>query len=258
MKNTNLKKIALSCVEKLSKNNGKFLYSEEPFKHFVIDNFLPKDIADKCLSSFPSSEDKNWEITNDEDIEIKKRSNWKSEFDIPENIIDVVRILNSSLSLEKLSSILNIPKLMPDPYFTGGGLNESSKGGLLDVHIDGNYHDASGLNRRVNAILFLNPDWKEEWGGHFGLYDKDGKDCIKKILPSFNRLLVFDTSDISFHGLPEPIACPENIKRRSIILYYYTKSNRPKNQKKFKKPHSALWKKKDLKDKKGKTERKYY
>ena len=258
MRNNEHKKIAPACIDKLDSTNKNFSSSEEPFKPFVVDNFLPNDLANDCLSSFPPPQDKNWEATNDKEIEIKKRSNWKSEFDIPDNIIDVVRILNSSLNLEKLGDILDIPKLMSDPYFTGGGLNESSKGGLLDVHIDGNYHDASGLNRRVNAILFLNPDWKEEWGGHFGLYDDQGKKCIKKVLPTFNRLLVFDTSDISFHGLPDPINCPGEVTRKSIILYYYTKSERPGNQKKFNKPHSALWKKKGLKDKHGKTEREYF
>ena len=76
---------------------------------------------------------------------------------------------------------------MPDPYFTGGGLNETAKGGLLDVHIDGNYHDASGLNRRMNAIFFLNPDWNDEWGGQFGLYDSKGEECLKR---SFHQSII--------------------------------------------------------------------
>tara|TARA_Y200000002_G_C22685055_1_gene665642 strand:+ start:1958 stop:2734 length:777 start_codon:yes stop_codon:yes gene_type:complete len=258
MNNKDLKKIAIDCTSRISKENKKMEYSDFPFKHIVLDDFLDLKLAKKCLDSFPKPMDSSWEITNDKDIEIKKRSAWKSEFDIPENIIDLVRILNSSLFIEKIGKLLNISKLMPDPYFTGGGLNESTRGGLLDVHIDGNYHDASGLNRRVNAIYFLNPDWDDSWGGQFGLYDSDGKDCLKKISPNFNRLLVFDTSDISFHGLPDPLNCPDEITRKSIILYYYTKSSRPKNQNNFKKPHSALWKRKGLKDKKGKINRDFY
>ena len=111
--------------------------------------------------------------------------------------------MNSSYFLKALSNALNIPKLMPDPYFSGGGLNATISGGLLDVHVDGNYHDASGLNRRVNVILYLNPNWKEGWGGEFGLYDKKGENLVKKISPINNRLMVFDTNDYSFHGLPE-------------------------------------------------------
>ena len=88
--------------------------------------------------------------------------------------------MNSGPFLKALSESLEIPKLIPDPYFTGGGLNVTVSGGLLDVHIDGNYHDATGLHRRVNAILYLNPGWKKNWGGEFGLYDNKGNKLIKK------------------------------------------------------------------------------
>ena len=256
MKNIELKLLAENSIDKIDlKKNSCFF--EDPYQHFIIDNFLPTDLALKCLESFPAKTDSTWENTHDEDIEIKKRSDWKSEFDIPENIIDVVRILNSSLFLYKLSEIFRIPKLMSDPYFTGGGLNITERGGLLDVHIDGNYHDASGLNRRLNVILFLNPQWKSEWGGEFCLYDEKGDKCLKKILPDFSRLLAFETSDISYHGLPDPLNCPEDVSRHSIILYYYTKDDRPSNHNRFKKPHSALWKKRGGKDKKGNIERDY-
>ncbi len=170
---------------------------------------------------------------------------------------DVVRILNSSVFLKSMSSVMDIYKLVPDPYYTGGGLNVSYASGLLDVHVDGNYHDATGLDRRLNTLLYLNHGWQDDWGGHLGFYDEKGEKCIKKIAPIFNRLVVFDKSDTSFHGLPDPIQCPKDISRMSIVLYYYTKEPRLKDQVKFKKPHSALWKKKSIKDKKGKTYRKY-
>jgi Rps23 Pro-64 3,4-dihydroxylase Tpa1-like proline 4-hydroxylase len=96
------------------------------------------------------------------------------------NIVSLVRILNSSIFLKALSKVFSIPKIMPDPYFTGGGLNVTEKGGLLDVHVDGNYHDASGLNRRLNILLYFNPGWKKSWGGEFGIYSDGGKRCVKK------------------------------------------------------------------------------
>ena len=198
--------------------------------------------------------DKSWEFTNDKDIEVKYRSRWKSEFDIPEGIIDIVRILNGADFLRSISDIFKIRKLIPDPYFTGGGLNVTKNGGLLDVHVDGNYHDATGLNRRLNALLFLNKNWIKKWGGEFGLYDNKGEKCLKKIEPIFNRLLVFDTHDSSWHGLPDPISFPENNPRKSVILYYYTKDEKSINQIKVRSPHSALWKKRGEKDKRGKKQ----
>jgi Rps23 Pro-64 3,4-dihydroxylase Tpa1-like proline 4-hydroxylase len=144
-----------------------------------------------------------------------------------------------------------IPKVMPDPYFSGGGLNATKSGGLLDVHVDGNYHDASGLNRRLNALIYLNPNWKSGWGGEFGIYDEHGDVCVKEVSPLFNRLVIFDSHDKSFHGLPAPLNFPEGEVRKSILLYYYTKAPRPDSQIAVDAPHSALWKKRGLNDKRG-------
>lgn len=253
-----LKDISLKVSNSISKVRKTKNFSTNPFPHFFIDNLFDDDFIEKIISSFPSVNSNSWEISNDPDIEVKMRSKWESEFDIPENIVDAVRIMNSSYFLQALSNAMNIPKLMPDPYFTGGGLNATVSGGLLDVHVDGNYHDASGLNRRINALLYLNPNWEKSWGGEFGLYDKKGEKLVKKIAPINNRLVVFDTNDYSFHGLPEPINFPDGHVRRSIILYYYTKETRPENHTSINKPHSALWKKRGWLDKKGNQTRDFH
>lgn len=254
MRQSELKKIAEACVDKITKKN----FYQKPYKHLVIDNFLPENLAHKCIESFPSLDNKVWEHENDKGIEVKSRTTWSSELDIPDNIIDCVRILNCSLLLNAFSNVFGIKKLIPDPYFSGGGLNITQNGGLLDVHIDGNYHDATGLNRRMNALIYLNPNWEESWGGELGIYNDDGSQLIKKVEPLFNRLVVFDTHDHSYHGLPDPINFPADKNRKSIILYYYTKAQRPKNQTITKDPHSALWVKKGIKDKRGNLSRKKY
>ena len=127
MKQENLKILAHKCS--IGIETGKFY--NEPYKHLIVDNFFPEDLAAKCLSSFPKINDGSWEHQNDKNIEIKSRSNWKSEFDIPENIIDAVRILNSTLILQSFSQVFGIKKLLPDPYFSGGGLNITQRGMFL-------------------------------------------------------------------------------------------------------------------------------
>ena len=250
MKQNDLKNLAKKSVAKIISDDSNF--SKLPFNHLYIDNFFSPEFANALLDNFPKLDNKAlWDISNDPEIEVKMRSKWQSEFDIPDTIVDAIRVLNSSLFLKSVSEKFDIPKLMPDPYFTGGGLNVTVSGGLLDVHIDGNYHDASGLNRRINAILYLNPGWQEGWGGEFGLYDETGDKLIKKIAPIHNRLVIFDTNDKSFHGLPDPLNFPEGHARRSIILYYYTKDERPSYQVTVNEPHSALWKKKGGLDKRG-------
>jgi len=141
-----LKKIAEKCAEKVQCAERDMQYFNDPFRHIVIDNFFPDALANACLEYFPQLDDPVWEYSNDADIEVKFRSTWKSEFDMPEGIVDAVRILNSSLLLKAIGEKIGISKIIPDPYFTGGGLNATATGGLLDVHIDGNYHDSTGLN----------------------------------------------------------------------------------------------------------------
>lgn len=246
-----LKKIATTCADKILKAERTNSFNEVPFKHLVIDDFFPDELAQICLKNFPATNRQEWDYNNDLDIEIKYRTTWESEFDIPDGIVYAVRVMNSAMFLQAMSSVFSIPKIIPDPYFSGGGLNITKPGGLLDVHVDGNYHDATGLNRRLNAILYLNPNWQEGWGGEFGLYDENGDKCIKRVAPLFNRLVIFDSHDKSFHGLPDPLDFPEGEERKSIILYYYTKDKRPSEQILTDEPHSALWKKRNLLDKLG-------
>jgi hypothetical protein len=250
--------IAKECAIKIQNAVENGGYFREPFQHIVIDNFLPINMANACGNAFPAINDDVWDHQNDGDIEIKSRTNWQSEFDAPDGIVDAIRVLNSSLVLKALSDSMAIPKVIPDPYYTGGGLNVTRRGGLLDVHVDGNYHDATGLNRRLNLLIYFTKDWQEHWGGEFGLYDRKGIECLKKVPPLFNRCVIFDSHDYSFHGLPDPINFPEGIDRKSIILYYYTVARRPDNQISSDKPHSALWVKRGLNDKRGNKDRNFY
>ena len=246
-----LKLLATDCAEKIQNSEKYGTLTLEPFKHIVIDDFLPDTLAQKLLDEFPPSDDHSWEHSNNSGIEIKARSNWNSEFDIPDGLIDILRLFNSAPLLRSMSEALQIPKLMPDPYYAGGGLNLSEKNGLLDVHVDGNYHDASGMNRRVNLLYYLNPNWTKIWGGEFGIYDNEGKNLVKSVSPIMNRCVIFDTHDKSYHGLPNPINFPKNEPRRSILLYYYTVASRPSDQVKVSEPHSALWRSTGYLDKKG-------
>lgn len=240
-----------TLIEKLrGVSQGEFR-NAEPFPHFVIDDAIAESTTIEIHELFSSQPPEKWEVSNDVGIEVKFRSNWLSEFDIPEPAREVVRFFNSGLFLRELAQATGIPNLISDPYYTGGGFNMIRSGGYLDVHVDGNWHDAMAVHRRLNLILYLNGSWDENWGGAFGLYDEAGDELIKKYAPVGNRLLCFETHDKSFHGHPEPIACPEDQYRSSIILYYYTSASRPSSQITVSEPHSALWRSKGWLDKRG-------
>lgn len=131
-----------------------------------------------------------------------------------------------------LERITGIPNLIPDPYFFGGGFHNIPRGGFLKTHVDFNRHDKWGFDRRLNVLIFLNKDWKPEWGGDLIL----GENNEVRIPPLFNTTVIFETSDKSWHGHPEPLTCPEGESRKSIALYYYTNTNM------YKKSHTTIYK----------------
>jgi hypothetical protein len=133
----------------------------------------------------------------------------------------LIRECNSETFLLWLSELTGIRHLMPDPYLIGGGYHEIKPGGKLGVHVDFNKHGLWGADRRINVLIYLNEEWKEEWLGGIGLYNKE-KRLVKRYTPDFNTMVVFSTTDDSWHGHPEPLQCPQGRSRKSIALYYYT------------------------------------
>jgi hypothetical protein len=104
-----------------------------------------------------------------------------------------------------------------------------SRGGNLEVHVDFNRHNKLKLDRRINVLIYLNKNWKEEYGGHFELWNRDMSAAGQKILPLFNRCAIFSTTSYSYHGHPTPLACPPDRTRKSMATYYYT-NGRPEEE----------------------------
>ena len=129
--------------------------------------------------------------------------------------------LNSGPFVRFLEELTGIDGLVPDPHLRGGGLHEIRQGGLLGVHADFNVHPRLRLYRRLNLLVYLNKDWQQEWGGALELWDRGGQRCVRTIQPVFNRAVLFDTSNFSYHGHPHPLACPPERSRKSVALYYY-------------------------------------
>jgi Rps23 Pro-64 3,4-dihydroxylase Tpa1-like proline 4-hydroxylase len=200
--------------------DGKAAYAQaEPFPHIYLDNFLPESVADDVLAAFPNPKGISWQEFKNE-REKKLASGDETAF--PPVVRNVLAALNSATFLRFLEDLTGIPNLMADPDFTGGGLHQIMPGGKLGVHVDFNKHKRFKIDRRLNLLIYLNKDWQEEFGGHFELWSRDGQKCLKRILPLFNRCLVFSTSEYSYHGHPQPLTCPADRTRKSLALYYYT------------------------------------
>jgi Rps23 Pro-64 3,4-dihydroxylase Tpa1-like proline 4-hydroxylase len=208
----------------------------QPFPHVVIDNFLPEPILAAVLAEFPTPEQIQWQSFQNK---AEKKLASKDEQQMGDATRFLLYQFNSSTFISFLEELTGIRGIIPDPHFEGGGLHQIQPGGYLKMHVDFNWHDRLKLDRRLNLLLYLNRDWPDAYGGHLQLWDKDMTACEKKILPVFNRFVIFNTTDFSYHGHPEPLTCPPDRTRRSLALYYYS-NGRPAAET-LGKPHTTIF-----------------
>jgi len=207
-------------LEDLAKAKAEEYQANTPYPHIYFDNFLPLEVAEQALRSFPEPKEAEWFAHTD--VNQRKKLAFDVVEKLPPPVRDVLYFLNSRPMLKFLETLTGIQSVLPDPYYVGGGLHQIRPGGLLEVHADFSYHKGLRLDRRINVLIYLNKDWKEEYGGHFELWDQKVTRAEKKILPVFNRCAIFSTTSVSFHGHPVPLACPPDRNRKSIATYYYS------------------------------------
>lgn len=208
----------------------------EPYPHAVMDNFLPEHVAEAVLAEFPNPQQADWFAF---ESATERKLATKDDSAMGPATRHVLGELNSGSFIDFLERLTGIGGLTPDPHFVGGGLHQIERGGHLKVHADFNVHPRTDLERRLNVLIYLNRDWKDEYGGAFELWDEEMTSAQKKIMPYFNRCVVFSTTSTSFHGHPEPLNSPEGETRKSMALYYYSK-DRPAQERSS--AHNTLFK----------------
>lgn len=213
--NTELKELKNFAL----KNSLKYTKAV-PFPHIVIDDFFDSKILDTILKEFPSNlEDIGRKNKNK--AELKLSLNDPKKFSLETN--NFINFLNSLIFIEFLQDITAIKeKLISDPYLIGGGLHELKNNGFLNIHADFNKHSKINLDRRLNVLIYLNKNWSNENGGQLELWDKKMEKCYQKILPKFNRMVIFSTTSNSYHGNPNKVSCENSNSRKSIAMYYYS------------------------------------
>jgi len=192
--------------------------SGKPYHHICIDDFLPLEIVQKVYGEALAFDQKPPENSS-------AQEHLKVSYS-PDILPDYTRLvfsaLNSQSFIRFLEEMTGISGLIADPYFKGGGIHRTNNGGYLGVHADFNHHKQMKLERRLNVLIYLNPEWKAEYGGAFEIWTDDMKEKISSYAPIQNRMCCFSTSSKSMHGNPEPVNHPDGKPRISIALYYYT------------------------------------
>ncbi len=201
----------------------------EPFRHIVVDDFLDARFCQRLMAEFPVFDERK--AINELGVAGRKAA-------VPRiaGISAAYREFDSMIRdagfLVTMGRIAGIPKLLYDPDYVGGGTHENLVGQDLDLHVDFNFHPTRLLHRRLNLIVFLNPEWQASWGGCLELrkdpWDPDAGG-VRTVVPLANRAVLFETTEHSWRGFP-PITLPpekQDLSRRSLAVYFYTKDRPP-------------------------------
>lgn len=194
-----------------------------PFDHCVVDDFLLPDIAEQLESEFLSYEDEKWFYYKNAIEDKKALNDWNA---FPTLTYKVFRDIISEEFMSILTDNIGVP-LYQDPGLHGGGWHIHGPGGNLNPHYDYSIHPKVGLQRKINIIIYISSSLNEEHGGHLGLWTHDEnnnapRDLVKVVQPKFNRAVIFDTTQNSWHGMCRPLIQPEGIYRKSLAVYYLT------------------------------------
>ena len=209
--------LSAESLTALADANRERFQRAEPFPHIVFDDFLPEWVLDRVIEEFPDPGDVPWK-------QFKQATSKKLASEGDAFFGDFTRHLfaelNSATFLQFLERLSGIDGLISDPYFFGGGLHQIEAGGFLKVHVDFSRHETLHVDRRLNAIIYLNKDWEPSYGGALEFWDEDMTRAVQSVLPVYNRCVIFSTVGAN-HGHPEPLACPPDRTRRSLALFYY-------------------------------------
>lgn len=196
--------------------------SAEPFRFVKIDNFLESRFATEVAAAYPSFETATKQGRTFTAVNERRKIQVSDASLFPGPVAELHQLLASPEFLADVSYMTGIPNLLADAELEGAGMHLTGPGGRLDVHVDFNLLRERMLHRRLNLLIYLNPVWEDHWGGNIQLWDKDVKKCRQSFVPKLNRCVIFETSDISFHGVV-PVAPAAPYPRISFAAYYYTR-----------------------------------
>lgn len=204
----------------------------DPSPMLVLDDFLPQSLFDSIVAEVKSLPDYLWtNFTRNKSF----MQECKSFNDTP-LLNTLSNCFNSGNFVTWLEGITKQEKIIPDPHLIGAGLCKCHRGNFLNLHTDFNWNDELQLNRVVSMILYLNPEWNENWGGGLEFWDLDRTGPRATIEPKPNRLLIWKYDENLWHGYPNPLTCPDDQYRLNLRMFYYTSNSTPTTP-----PHRSLY-----------------
>ena len=196
-----------------------------PFSHVVVDDFLQSDTLPKILTEVNRLRDADAQSKVIDPLYPHEFNKYAFNSNYDTYLKQLFIELNSTDFIKHIERITGVNNIICNELsLHGTGIHRIRSNGFSQLHTDFNtYHSKNRiLDRRVNLLIYLNPDWKSDYKGQLCLCDKNTNMCAKKIDPIMNRCVIFNTTNSSIYGMPETLNVPNDGASQYISVYYYT------------------------------------
>ena len=211
-----------SNLREVDSLNSDRIQNTEPFSYVILDDFFPKPVADflaQRLQNIPQTSWKPDVITNVKNYDFM-------DLDGMDELWRNFMFQSSHPQMLKfMESLTGISGLQPDPYYIAS-LQSFKNESFEEIHIDANVHGIHRLYRRISLVVYLNPDWRAEYGGQLEIWDEEMRECVHRIDSVYNRAVIYNFSNLH-HGCPKIVACPPGVRQYFISLVYCTSQPGP-------------------------------
>lgn len=182
--------------------------TDEPYRIWIIDQFLDEDIVEQIKQDWLPSESEKWSGTRatvggKENILENNMLNISDPKLMPKFIASVCKYLHSQEFTEWLGLKIGVQDLIADETQRWSGMRVMKRGSFQLIHSDAREHPENGLRKELTCLLYFNDEYeKERDQGCLEIWNDDMSERTHEIAPINNRLVVFENSDTSYHGVP--------------------------------------------------------
>jgi Rps23 Pro-64 3,4-dihydroxylase Tpa1-like proline 4-hydroxylase len=193
-----------------------------PFPHMILYDFIPESLLSNVIKEYNHllDEKKNQWVYYDNPIEHKLAYN---SLECSSALQELTKYVGEPAFIQRIQSAFGLEDIELDTELYGAGLHNHPTGGFLSTHLDYEINPRTFKKRWLNLLIYLNDDWKDEYNGDTELWNADHTICEKRVYPEYNKALLFQTDDQSWHGVSRSIRCPPTTSRKTVAFYYVSK-----------------------------------